>query len=93
LGGGQSSADGPPRVTLVYFLGGCTYAEISALRFLAQQENGMILQMFLLLQILLLLLYVKIVQLIAIIEHTIKPVDFRQSHWRFERTKIKQKED
>jgi len=38
--GGQSNADGPPRVTLVYFLGGCTYSEISALRFLAQQENA-----------------------------------------------------
>ena len=38
--GGQSNADGPPRVTLVYLLGGCTYSEISALRFLAQQENG-----------------------------------------------------
>lgn len=41
-GGGQApTADGgPQRVTLVYFLGGCTYSEISALRFLAQQENG-----------------------------------------------------
>ncbi len=32
--------DGPPKVTLVYFIGGCTHAEISALRFLAQQENS-----------------------------------------------------
>lgn len=41
-GGGQTPTvdGGPQRVTLVYFLGGCTYSEISALRFLAQQENG-----------------------------------------------------
>ena len=41
--GGQgvgSVGDGPSKVTLVYFLGGCTYAEVSALRFLAQQENS-----------------------------------------------------
>ncbi|XP_078360973.1 vacuolar protein sorting-associated protein 33A-like isoform X2 [Oculina patagonica] len=38
--GGESSVDGPPKVTLVYFIGGCTHAEISALRFLAQQENS-----------------------------------------------------
>lgn len=38
--GGDSSVDGPPKVTLVYFIGGCTHAEISALRFLAQQENS-----------------------------------------------------
>ncbi|XP_065831438.1 vacuolar protein sorting-associated protein 33A-like [Oscarella lobularis] len=29
-----------PRLILVVFLGGCTFAEISALRFLAQQEEG-----------------------------------------------------
>lgn len=36
----DGSMDGPPKVTLVYFIGGCTHAEISALRFLAQQENS-----------------------------------------------------
>lgn len=39
-GHGGSHAEGPPRVTLVYFLGGCTYSEIAALRWLAQQENA-----------------------------------------------------
>ena len=29
-----------PRVVLVFFLGGVTYAEISALRFLSQREEG-----------------------------------------------------
>ncbi|GBB83477.1 hypothetical protein RclHR1_01020018 [Rhizophagus clarus] len=29
-----------PRVTLVFFLGGCTYTEISAIRFMAQQDEG-----------------------------------------------------
>ncbi|XP_044010499.1 vacuolar protein sorting-associated protein 33A isoform X2 [Aphidius gifuensis] len=29
----------PPRLVLVFFIGGCTYAEISALRFLSQQED------------------------------------------------------
>ncbi|RHZ50271.1 hypothetical protein Glove_502g6 [Diversispora epigaea] len=29
-----------PRVTLIFFLGGCTYTEISAIRFLAQQDDG-----------------------------------------------------
>lgn len=38
--GAGSGGDGPSKVTLVYFLGGCTYAEVSALRFLAQQENS-----------------------------------------------------
>ena len=38
--GGSSGGDGPSKVTLVYFLGGCTHAEVSALRFLAQQENS-----------------------------------------------------
>ena len=42
-----SSGEGPPKVTLVYFLGGCTYSEIAALRFLAQQENGMLLVFYL----------------------------------------------
>ncbi|CAN8015991.1 unnamed protein product [Ixodes persulcatus] len=35
----QSGAD-EPKVTLVFFLGGCTYAEISALRFLSQQDDA-----------------------------------------------------
>lgn len=30
-----------PRTTLVFFLGGCTYTEVAALRFLGQQEEGM----------------------------------------------------
>lgn len=34
----QASGDSP-RVVLVFFLGGCTFAEISALRFLSQQED------------------------------------------------------
>eukprot|EP01137_Pigoraptor_chileana_P014764 Opistho-2@69811 len=34
---GQESG---PRVTLVFFLGGCTFAEIAAIRFLAQQDEG-----------------------------------------------------
>ncbi|CAI2165487.1 1983_t:CDS:10 [Funneliformis geosporum] len=29
-----------PRVTLIFFLGGCTYTEIAAIRFMAQQEEG-----------------------------------------------------
>lgn len=29
----------PPKFTVVVFIGGCTYAEISALRFLAQQDD------------------------------------------------------
>lgn len=28
------------KITLVLFVGGCTYAEISALRFLSQREDG-----------------------------------------------------
>ena len=39
-GVGGSHYDGPTKVTLVYFLGGCTYSEIAALRFLAQQEGA-----------------------------------------------------
>ena len=31
-----------PQVVLVFFLGGCSYAEISALRFLSQREIGML---------------------------------------------------
>lgn len=31
---------GENRVTLVFFLGGVTYAEIAALRFLSQMEDG-----------------------------------------------------
>ena len=38
--GSGSSGDGPSKITLVYFIGGCTHAEVSALRFLAQQENA-----------------------------------------------------
>ncbi|CAG8439325.1 11444_t:CDS:10 [Ambispora gerdemannii] len=29
-----------PRVTLVFFLGGCTFTEVAAIRFLAQQDEG-----------------------------------------------------
>ncbi|KAF9969867.1 hypothetical protein BGZ73_007605 [Actinomortierella ambigua] len=32
--------NGQPRTSLVFFLGGCTYTEISAVRFLAKQDNG-----------------------------------------------------
>jgi hypothetical protein len=35
----QSSQNDTPRVVLVFFLGGCTFAEVSALRFLSQQED------------------------------------------------------
>eukprot|EP00794_Sanderia_malayensis_P018179 gene18179-19993_t len=35
-----AGGDGPSKVTLAYFLGGCTYSEVAALRFLAQQENS-----------------------------------------------------
>ncbi|ESO97948.1 hypothetical protein LOTGIDRAFT_209143 [Lottia gigantea] len=34
------SSTGDQKVTLVFFLGGVTYAEIAALRFLAQQDDG-----------------------------------------------------
>ncbi|KAF8941229.1 hypothetical protein BGZ58_001033 [Dissophora ornata] len=30
----------PPRISLVFFLGGCTFTEVSAIRFLATQEGG-----------------------------------------------------
>ena len=36
---GEAAAD-RPRVVLVVFVGGCTFAEISALRFLSQQEDS-----------------------------------------------------
>ncbi|XP_050038907.2 vacuolar protein sorting-associated protein 33A isoform X2 [Dermacentor andersoni] len=36
----HSSSAEEPKVTLVFFLGGCTYAEISALRFLSQQDDA-----------------------------------------------------
>ena len=36
----DSSMEGPSKVTLIYFIGGCTHAEISALRFLARQDNS-----------------------------------------------------
>jgi hypothetical protein len=28
------------KTTIVFFLGGCTYTEVSAIRFLAQQDEG-----------------------------------------------------
>jgi len=34
-----TSLQADPRVTLIYFLGGVTYAEISALRFLQQEAD------------------------------------------------------
>ncbi|XP_037950705.1 vacuolar protein sorting-associated protein 33A [Teleopsis dalmanni] len=46
IGGRQSSTSGEgsllniPRVILVFFIGGCTFAEIAALRFLSQQEDN-----------------------------------------------------
>jgi hypothetical protein len=48
LGGGsvlssfssQSSQALEQKTTLVFFIGGCTYAEISALRFLSQAEES-----------------------------------------------------
>ncbi|XP_071092847.1 vacuolar protein sorting-associated protein 33A-like isoform X1 [Haliotis cracherodii] len=36
----QHSSSGDQKVTLVFFLGGVTFAEIAALRFLAQQDDG-----------------------------------------------------
>ncbi|XP_015776402.1 PREDICTED: vacuolar protein sorting-associated protein 33A-like [Acropora digitifera] len=38
--GAGHSIDSPSKVTLIYFIGGCTHAEISALRFLSRQENS-----------------------------------------------------
>lgn len=37
----SQSSTGDQRLTLVFFLGGVTYAEIAALRFLAQMDDGM----------------------------------------------------
>jgi len=39
-GGSTHSSVGEQKVTLVFFLGGVTFAEVSALRFLAQLEDG-----------------------------------------------------
>lgn len=36
----ELSQSDTPKVILVFFLGGCTFAEISALRFLARQEDN-----------------------------------------------------
>ncbi|XP_067635118.1 vacuolar protein sorting-associated protein 33A [Eurosta solidaginis] len=36
----EGSALSIPRVVLIFFIGGCTFAEISALRFLSQQEDN-----------------------------------------------------
>ncbi|KAI1320180.1 hypothetical protein EDD11_001784 [Mortierella claussenii] len=33
-------SNGQPRISLVFFLGGCTFTEVSATRFLASQEGG-----------------------------------------------------
>uniref|UniRef100_A0A1B6E3U9 Vacuolar protein sorting-associated protein 33A n=1 Tax=Clastoptera arizonana TaxID=38151 RepID=A0A1B6E3U9_9HEMI len=38
--GSQSSVSDNSKVILVFFLGGCTFAEISALRFLSQQQDS-----------------------------------------------------
>lgn len=35
----QSGSVDEPKTVLVFFLGGCTFAEISALRFLSQQDD------------------------------------------------------
>nr|XP_014289619.1 vacuolar protein sorting-associated protein 33A isoform X2 [Halyomorpha halys] len=40
VGSQTSSINDSPKVVLVFFLGGCTYSEISALRFLSQQEDS-----------------------------------------------------
>ncbi|KAG8232713.1 hypothetical protein J437_LFUL013306 [Ladona fulva] len=39
-GSSLSSQGDSPKVILVFFLGGCTFAEISALRFLSQQDDS-----------------------------------------------------
>ena len=36
----SQSSSGEQKLTLVFFLGGVTFAEIAALRFLAQQDDG-----------------------------------------------------
>lgn len=35
----EDSGSEPPKLIMVFFIGGCTFAEISALRFLSQQED------------------------------------------------------
>ena len=35
----EDSNSEPPKLIMVFFIGGCTFAEISALRFLSQQED------------------------------------------------------
>lgn len=35
----EDSSSEPPKLIMVFFIGGCTFAEISALRFLSQQED------------------------------------------------------
>lgn len=35
----SSASDSGAKVILVFFLGGCTFAEISALRFLSQKQD------------------------------------------------------
>ena len=42
-GGSTHSSIGEQKVTLVFFIGGVTFAEVSALRFLAQLEDGNVL--------------------------------------------------
>lgn len=42
IGSGRSVADGVKRPVLVFFIGGVTYAEISALRFLSSKDESMI---------------------------------------------------
>ena len=36
----QSSQNAEQKTTLIFFIGGCTYAEISAFRFLSQSEDS-----------------------------------------------------
>ncbi len=40
LGGSLSSQSDSSKVVLVFFIGGCTFAEIAALRFLSQLEDS-----------------------------------------------------
>ncbi|XP_025159289.1 vacuolar protein sorting-associated protein 33A isoform X3 [Harpegnathos saltator] len=35
----EDSSSEPPKLIMIFFIGGCTFAEISALRFLSQQED------------------------------------------------------
>lgn len=39
VGGSLSSQNDSAKVVLVFFIGGCTFAEIAALRYLSQQED------------------------------------------------------